>query len=74
MSDDAERLGLGHELDVRVAAARGAMSANDERILAFVRAHLDELAFHTAEFSVLAPDGRVLARTGHGTDPQVVQP
>jgi hypothetical protein len=27
-----------------------------------------EAEYHTAEFSVLAPDGRVLVRTGHGTD------
>jgi DNA-binding MurR/RpiR family transcriptional regulator len=46
---DALRLGLGHELDARVAEARGGLSGNDERILAFVREHLDELAFHTAE-------------------------
>ena len=44
-----ERLTLGQELDVRVAEARGGLSGNDERILAFVREHLQELAFHTAE-------------------------
>lgn len=27
-----------------------------------------EATFHTAEFCVFAPDGRVLVRTGHGTD------
>jgi DNA-binding MurR/RpiR family transcriptional regulator len=42
-------LSLGRELDVRVADARGGLSANDERILAFLHNHLDELAFHTAE-------------------------
>jgi hypothetical protein len=42
-------LGLGHELDARVAEARGGLSANDDRILAFVREHLEELAFHTAD-------------------------
>src|SRR3954451_21886188 len=40
---------LGHELDVRVAGARGGLSGNDERILAFLHEHLGELAFHTAE-------------------------
>jgi DNA-binding MurR/RpiR family transcriptional regulator len=47
MSDGA--LSLGSELDVRVAEARGGLSGNDERILGFLRDHLDELAFHTAE-------------------------
>lgn len=42
-------LSLGRELDVRVAEARGGLSGNDERILGFLRDHLDELAFHTAE-------------------------
>jgi DNA-binding MurR/RpiR family transcriptional regulator len=42
-------LRLAQELDVRVAEARGRLSRNDERILAFLREHLDELAFHTAE-------------------------
>jgi DNA-binding MurR/RpiR family transcriptional regulator len=42
-------LSLPQELDVRVADVRGRLSRNDERILAFVRDHLDELAFHTAE-------------------------
>src|SRR3954471_17663495 len=53
MSDDsampASGLSLGQELDMRVAEARGQLSGNDERILAFLREHLDELAFHTAE-------------------------
>src|SRR5689334_10882502 len=50
MSGDAvSPLSLQQELDVRVADARGRLSRNDERILAFLRAHLDELAFHTAE-------------------------
>src|SRR5690242_13908401 len=40
---------LGREIDVRVAGARGGLSGNDERILGFLREHLDELAFHTAE-------------------------
>src|SRR3954468_11853761 len=40
---------LSRELDVRVAGARGGLSGNDERILAFLHEHLDELAFHTAE-------------------------
>jgi DNA-binding MurR/RpiR family transcriptional regulator len=42
-------LTLEQELDVRVSEARGQLSRNDERILAFLREHLDELAFHTAE-------------------------
>src|SRR6476646_10451843 len=42
-------LSLQQELDVRGADVRRRLSPNDERILAFVRAHLDELAFHTAE-------------------------
>src|SRR3954470_10098088 len=53
MSDEsampASGLSLGQELDMRVAEARGQLSGNDERILAFLREHLDELAFHTAE-------------------------
>src|SRR4051794_83853 len=44
-----EALSLHQELDVRVAGARGRLSRNDERILGFLRDHLDELAFHTAE-------------------------
>src|SRR3954454_758901 len=40
---------LEQQLDVRVSEARGRLSRNDERILAFLREHLDELAFHTAE-------------------------
>jgi DNA-binding MurR/RpiR family transcriptional regulator len=42
-------LTLEQELDVRVSEARGRLSRNDERILAFLREHLAELAFHTAE-------------------------
>src|SRR5881397_3439126 len=42
-------LSLRQELDVRVADARRRLSRNDELILAFLRDHLDELAFHTAE-------------------------
>src|SRR4051812_24982184 len=45
----AGTLSLGRELDVRVAEARGGLSGNDERILGFLREHLPELAFHTAE-------------------------
>ena len=44
-----EPLALSQELDVRVASARGGLSDNDERILAFLHEHLGELAFHTAE-------------------------
>src|SRR3954470_7502260 len=42
-------LSLQQELEVRGADVRRRLSPNDERILAFVRDHLDELAFHTAE-------------------------
>ena len=52
MTDDPipeMELTLEQELDVRVSEARGQLSRNDERILAFLREHLDELAFHTAE-------------------------
>jgi DNA-binding MurR/RpiR family transcriptional regulator len=49
VNEHPDALRLGHELDARVAEARGGLSGNDERILAFVREHLDELAFHTAE-------------------------
>jgi DNA-binding MurR/RpiR family transcriptional regulator len=45
----AAPLSLQQELDVRGADARRRLSPNDERILGFVRDHLDELAFHTAE-------------------------
>src|SRR3954453_20971587 len=45
----AAGVSLEQELDVRVAEARGQLSGNDERILAFLREHLAELAFHTAE-------------------------
>ena len=50
-ADPAPRpeLTLEQQLDVRVSEARGRLSRNDERILAFLREHLDELAFHTAE-------------------------
>ena len=50
-ADPAPRpeLTLEQQLDVRVSDARGRLSRNDERILAFLREHLDELAFHTAE-------------------------
>lgn len=49
MTADDTPLTLAQELDVRVAEARGQLSGNDERILRFLREHLDELAFHTAE-------------------------
>jgi DNA-binding MurR/RpiR family transcriptional regulator len=42
-------LSLRQELDVRVADERRRLSRNDELVLGFLRAHLDELAFHTAE-------------------------
>jgi DNA-binding MurR/RpiR family transcriptional regulator len=45
----ARALTLAQELDMRVADARRRLSRNDERVLAFLREHLDELAFHTAE-------------------------
>src|SRR5215213_2925614 len=47
--DAGTPLSLQQELDVRVADARGRLSRNDELILVFLREHLDELAFHTAE-------------------------
>jgi DNA-binding MurR/RpiR family transcriptional regulator len=49
MSGTEPQLTLAQELDVRVAEARGQLSGNDERIARFLREHLDELAFHTAE-------------------------
>jgi DNA-binding MurR/RpiR family transcriptional regulator len=49
MASDETPLTLAQELDVRVAEARGRLSGNDERILRFLREHLGELAFHTAE-------------------------
>ena len=50
-ADPAPRpeLTLEQQLDMRVSEARGRLSRNDERILAFLREHLAELAFHTAE-------------------------
>jgi DNA-binding MurR/RpiR family transcriptional regulator len=46
-ADDAPRRSFTRELELRLANAR--LSNNDEQILAFVRSHLDELAFHTSE-------------------------
>ena len=40
---------LDQDLEIRLAEARGQLSGNDERIARFLRDHLDELAFHTAE-------------------------
>jgi DNA-binding MurR/RpiR family transcriptional regulator len=40
---------LAHELELRLAGARGGLSGNDELIAHFLRDHLDELAFQTAE-------------------------
>lgn len=40
---------LDQELDFRVAEARGQLTANDERVLTFLREHVYELAFHTTE-------------------------
>lgn len=37
------------ELELRLAEARGQLSPNDERVAEFVRSHLGDLAFHTAE-------------------------
>lgn len=42
-------LALAHELEMRLAEARGQLSGNDERIAVFLRDHLDELAFLTAD-------------------------
>jgi DNA-binding MurR/RpiR family transcriptional regulator len=49
MAADPPELTLEQDLELRVAEARGQLSGNDERIAAFLREHLDELAFHTAE-------------------------
>lgn len=46
-ADDAPRRSFTRELELRLANAQ--LSNNDEEILAFVRGHLDELAFHTSE-------------------------
>lgn len=46
---ETDSLSLEQEFDLRIAEARGRLSANDERIARFLREHLDELAFHTAE-------------------------
>lgn len=43
------QLGLAQDLELRLAEARGQLSGNDERIASFLREHLDELAFHTAD-------------------------
>src|SRR3954465_15475204 len=50
-ADPAPRpeLTLEQQLDVRVSDARGRLARNAERILGFLRDHLEELAFHTAE-------------------------
>lgn len=40
---------LEQELELRLAEVRGQLSPNDERIAEFVRSHLGDLAFHTAE-------------------------
>jgi DNA-binding MurR/RpiR family transcriptional regulator len=40
---------LAQELELRIAESRGVLSANDELIAAFLRDHLHDLAFHTAE-------------------------
>jgi DNA-binding MurR/RpiR family transcriptional regulator len=51
MAFEAERpdTPLEQDLELRLAEARGQLSGNDERIATFLRDHLDELAFHTAE-------------------------
>jgi DNA-binding MurR/RpiR family transcriptional regulator len=46
-ADGAPAHAFTRELELRLANAR--LSNNDEQILAFVRSHLDELAFHTSE-------------------------
>lgn len=46
---DIHSLSLEQEFELRIAEARSRLSANDERIARFLREHLDELAFHTAE-------------------------
>lgn len=42
---------------------------SEQRITATPRDGSGSLAFHTAEFHVIARDGRVIARVGHGTEP-----
>jgi DNA-binding MurR/RpiR family transcriptional regulator len=51
MATEPERVDapLDQDLEIRLAEARGQLSGNDERIARFLRDHLDELAFHTAE-------------------------
>lgn len=51
MTTDPVRLdtSLEQELELRLAEARGQLSANDERLAAFLSEHLHELAFHTTE-------------------------
>jgi DNA-binding MurR/RpiR family transcriptional regulator len=51
MAYELERRGtpLDQDLEIRLAEARGNLSGNDERVAAFLRDHLGELAFHTAE-------------------------
>lgn len=44
-----ETVSFEQELELRVAEARGQLSPNDERVAEFVRSHLADLAFHTAE-------------------------
>src|SRR5690349_18960399 len=40
---------LSQDLELRLAEARGQLSGNDERVAGFLREHLEELAFHTAD-------------------------
>src|ERR1700752_2866005 len=49
MPPASEDTTLAQEIELRIAKARGSLSGNDELIARFVRLHLDELAFQTAE-------------------------
>ena len=49
MPSASEDTTLAQEIELRIATARGSLSGNDELIAKFVRLHLDDLAFQTAE-------------------------
>lgn len=49
VESETPALALDQELDFRVAEARGRLTANDVRVLTFLREHTYELAFHTTE-------------------------
>lgn len=49
MPPASEDTTLAQEIELRTAQARGRLSANDRLIARFIRLHLDDLAFQTAE-------------------------